>query len=106
MFSLGNPINKDIEINVLSYFGHKEDIYSTLTSLSKSSLQYLRKRRGDIEKHQRLRHKNERFMVNPVKAIEEHSSGVNQMALYDSKSLITVSDDCTLKVWSTDKMKV
>lgn len=41
-----------------------------------------------------------------MKTIEEHSSGVNQMLKLNSKEILTASDDCTLKFWSTFNYKV
>lgn len=41
-----------------------------------------------------------------VKSIEEHSSGINQMIKLSDSQIVTVSDDCTLKFWNINTMKV
>jgi len=48
-----------------------------------------------------MKHANEKIKFMQVKSIEEHNSGVNQMLKINSKELVTVSDDCTLKFWSS-----
>jgi hypothetical protein len=44
-------------------------------------------------------HCNDRARLIPVKSIEEHQSGVNQILKLNSKEVVTASDDCYLKYW-------
>lgn len=64
---------------MLSYYSTKDNLYSTLTQLSKKSLFFLRKNYKKIENDIQLKHANERMRFIQVKSIEEHNSGVNQM---------------------------
>ena len=41
-----------------------------------------------------------------VKTIEEHASGINQMLKMNKDTVVTVSDDCTMKFWNIQTMKV
>lgn len=41
-----------------------------------------------------------------VKTVEEHHSGINQIVCLNRDQFVTVSDDCTLKFWSTAQLKV
>lgn len=53
-----------------------------------------------------MQHANSRIMFQPVKSIEEHLSGINQMIKLGEKELVTVSDDCTLKFWNAQSLRV
>lgn len=41
-----------------------------------------------------------------VKTIEEHASGINQMLKMNKDTVVTVSDDCTMKFWNSHTLKV
>lgn len=41
-----------------------------------------------------------------MQTIEEHNSGVNQMLKISNKDLVTVSDDCTVKFWAAQSLKI
>lgn len=102
----GGKESRNIELNIMTYFAHKEDIYETLATLSKKTLYYMRKNYNNIEKVIKLKHCNEKIRFSLTKTIEEHQSGVNQLMKLNSKELVTASDDCFLKFWSTSSLKV
>jgi WD40 repeat protein len=108
-------------MKILTYYSNKDDIYQTLMTMSRKSLFYLKKNFYKIEKDITLKHANERIKFIQVKSIEEHNSGifkyiiyhlkfkfvgVNQMMRINDKELVTVSDDCTVKFWSSNTLKV
>ena len=65
-------------MQILSHLASKDVIYETIPKLSKKSLHFVRKAYDKIEeKEQRISHANERIKFQPVKSIEEHSSGIN-----------------------------
>jgi len=66
---------------------------------------FLRKNYKKLESDPKVYHANEKIKFLPIKTIEEHSSGVNQMLRINNKDLVTVSDDCTLKFWSPKTLK-
>jgi len=69
---------KDLQINILGYYGSKDTIYSNIPMLCKKSLLFLRESYDKLESQQmRISHANERIKFLPVKSIEEHSSGIN-----------------------------
>lgn len=41
-----------------------------------------------------------------VKTVEEHASGINQMLKMNKDTIVTVSDDCTMKFWNSHSLKV
>ena len=88
-------------MQILSHFATKDVIYDTIPRLHKQSLHFIRKAYDHIEeKEQRISHANERIKLQPIKSIEEHASGINQMLKLNEKELVTVSDDCSLKFWN------
>lgn len=74
--------------------------------MSKKSLHFLRKNYQKIESETSLKHANEKIKFIQVKSMEEHNSGVNQMLKINSKELVTASDDCTLKFWTSNNLKI
>ena len=69
--------------------------------MNRNSLNFVRKTFDKIENpNARVAHANERIRIQPVKSIEEHASGINQMIKLNDKELVTVSDDCSLKFWN------
>jgi hypothetical protein len=83
----------------MTYYGFKEDIYDTLINMSRKTLFFLKKNYKNIENQASLKHANERIRFLPVKSIEEHSSGVNQLLKINNRELVTASDDCYMKFW-------
>ena len=53
-----------------------------------------------------MQHANEKIKFQPVKSIEEHNSGINQMLKLNDRELVTVSDDCSLKFWNAQLLRV
>ena len=68
-----------LELNILTYYGYKEDIYETLINMSRKTLFFLKKNYKKLETNPQLKHANEKIRFLPIKSIEEHSSGVNQL---------------------------
>jgi hypothetical protein len=66
----------------------------------------MKKKYKEIENEVNLKHSNEKVRLSYVKSIEEHSSGVNQLMKINQKELVTVSDDCFLKFWCGQTLKV
>jgi hypothetical protein len=90
---------ESMQIKILSYFGVRDQVYDTLTQLSRSSLCFLRKNR-DMMEDKISSHASEKARLIQVKSIEEHQSGVNQIIKLSNKEIITASDDCYIKYWA------
>ena len=54
----------------------------------------------------KMQHANERIKFQAIKSIDEHHSGINQMLKLNDRELVTVSDDCSLKFWNAQSLKV
>eukprot|EP00347_Sterkiella_histriomuscorum_P021612 403333373 len=94
-----------LELNILTYFGNKDEIYDTLTHLSRKSLYFMKRNYNKIESHPKLRNANEKIKFTQSKQIEEHTSGVNQLIKLSNKEVVTASDDCFMKFWNSSNMK-
>jgi len=90
----------------MTYYGFKDEIYEALINMSRKTLFFLKKNHKKLEMNPSLRHANERIRFLPVKSIEEHSSGVNQLLKINNKELVTASDDCYMKFWQSPSMRV
>mmetsp|Transcript_23938 Transcript_23938/g.36646 ORF Transcript_23938/g.36646 Transcript_23938/m.36646 type:complete len:257 (+) Transcript_23938:463-1233(+) len=81
----------------------KDELYYLLTRINKrNGLYFLQKHFDFIDKYLPLEH-IERFGVDfrQLTTISQHESGVNQIVKLSNKSLVTISDDCSMKVWRT-----
>jgi len=56
----------------MTYFGTKDEIYDTLTKLSKKTLFFMKKSQRQIQSNPALRHQNEKIKLTYDKTIEEH----------------------------------
>jgi hypothetical protein len=66
------------QTEVLSYLGSKDKIYQQVPLLNKQALVFMRHAYPSVEMPlNRVTHGNERIRFQPVKSIEEHSSGIN-----------------------------
>jgi len=95
------------QANVLGLYGSKDQIYNLLPRLSKKSLEFMRQIQPIIEDEKnRITNHNNHMRFNIVKSLEEHASGINQMLKLNEKDLVTASDDCSLKFWNCQHLKV
>ena len=95
------------QANVLGMYGSKDQIYNLLPRLSKKSLEFMRHIQPIIEDEKnRITNENNQTRFHVVKSIEEHTSGINQMLKLNEKELVTASDDCYLKFWNSQHLKV
>ena len=92
-------LHDDLQLKILSYFAVRDQVYDTLSQLSRTSLLFLRKHHSKLETViPSLAHERARLI--PNKSIEEHQSGVNQIIKLSNRELVTASDDCYIKYWT------
>ena len=79
-----------------------------LLELNKKSFSFFKKNYSLIEedKNNIYRHANEQLKFILIKSIEEHTSGINQMIQVPHHFLVSVSDDCSMKFWNENSLKI
>jgi len=84
-------------------YGSKDELYHFLIRINKrNGLYLLQKYYYFIDKYLPLDH-IERLGIDfrLLTTISQHESGVNQIIKLTNKTLVTISDDCSMKVWRT-----
>ena len=101
--------NDKIYFLVLLYaFESKDELYHYLTRVSKRyGVRFLQTNYEVIDKYLPIPHA-ERFgiQLRQVSQIDQHESGVNQIVKLSDENLVTVSDDCSMKLWKKNKGQV
>ena len=69
---VGYNVSREIELKIMTYYGAKDEIYDTLSKLSKKSLSFMKRNYKKIEYSPFLRHQNEYIRLQYDKTIEEH----------------------------------
>lgn len=88
-------------------YASKDKVLSTIPMLNTKSLLFMKKVQPLMEAKETMMG-NERAMHKffEVKTIEEHASGINQMLKMNKDTVVTVSDDLTMKFWNSQTLKV
>ena len=96
--------NVKIYVLIMMYtFDSKDELYFFLVNISKRyGLEYLREYYLIIDKYLPMKH-NEKtgVQVKLMNTINQHDSGVNQIVKLSNTKMITISDDCSMKIWNT-----
>ena len=84
-------------------FTSKDEVYYFLIRLSKRwGLELLQEHFSFIDRFLPLPHiERHGIELRQLTTINQHESGVNQVAKISDKQLVTISDDCSLKLWKT-----
>ena len=88
-------------------YGTKDKVLLTVPMLNTKSLIFMKRIHPYMEAKETMM-ASEKYMHKffEVKTIEEHANGINQMLKMNKDTLVTVSDDCTMKFWNSQTMKV
>ena len=88
-------------------YGSKDKVFSTIPMLNTKSLLFMKRIQPQMEtKEMRMISERALHKFYEVRTIEEHSSGINQMLRMNKDTVVTVSDDCTMKFWNSRTLKV
>ncbi len=81
----------------------KDELYYFFVRIGKKyGLWYLRNHYTDIDKYLPIFHNEQNgISLKLISTITQHESGVNQILKLTNTNLVTISDDCSLKLWRT-----
>ena len=98
---LKNP--KLMTLIYLYVFPSKDELYYFLVRWSKKyGIEFLQDQFEIIDKYLPISHLEMKGMTfKLLNSINQHESGVNQIIKLSNKSLVTISDDCSMKLWRT-----
>ena len=85
----------------LYLFDTKDKFYWFLVILSKSvGINLLQKHFSTIDKYLPFKH-NEILELHQINTVNMHESCINQVVKVNDRALITISDDCSMRLWRT-----